>query len=180
MFMWNPFKRARYTMRTMLSPEEYARRMFDTMNDYNTGARNRFIMVTAFEGRFSIRIEPGSLGSRGSGSLMKHFAVEAAGAFRPARDGTVDVTISVRRSLSLFQIVWRLLLAGFIALSVWALVASPIIPVLAVSFGVGIAPLFLLWSLVALVQGMHQAARDWTALLTFVQTALSSHAVERV
>src|SRR5579884_3758476 len=180
MLIVNPFKRVRYIMRTMLSPEEYARRMFDVMNDYNTGARSRFIMVTAFDERFTVKIEPGSLGPRGSGTFMKHFVVEAAGAFRPSRDGTVDVTIGFRRSLSLFQIIWRLFLVSFIAVSVWTLVASPLIPVLGVSFGVGIAPLFLLWSLIAFIQGMRQAARDWAALFAFIQTALSSHAIERV
>jgi hypothetical protein len=176
MLVWNPFKRTRYTFRTLLSPEECTRRIVETMNAYNATARGRYLMATAFGERFNATIQPGS---RGSGSFMKHFVVEAVGAFRPTRDGTVDVTIGLQRSTSLVQIVWRLMVVALIALSIWTLVASPIIPVLSVSFGIAILPLLLLWSLVAYAQGMYQAGRDWEALLAFVQAALGSHAVER-
>ena len=171
MIICNPFKRARYTFRTILSPEECGRRFLDTADDYNTSTRGRYILATAFGERFTAKIEPGSLGPRGSGNAMKHFVVEAVGVFRPARDGTVDVTIRFQRATSLGQLVWRLLLACFIALSVWTLAVSPIIPVFAVSFGVAIAPLLLLWSLVALAQGLRQAGKDWSALLQFIDSA---------
>ncbi len=180
MVVWNPFGRARYTFRTIISPEECNRRMIDVTNDYNTPGQGRYVIATVFGERFTAKIEPGSLGSASSGAFMKHLVVEAVGVFRPARDGAVDVTIGFDRATSVGQIVWRLLLVLFIALSVWTLVASPIIPIFAVAFGIAIAPLLLLWSLVALVQGMRQAGKDWSALLHVVEGGLGSHAVERV
>ena len=179
MIILNPFKRARYTFRTIMSPEECNRRMIDVTNDYNTPGRGRYVIATVLGERFTARIEPGSLGPAGSGAFMKHFIVEAAGVFRPGRDGTVDVTIGFNRGTSVGQIVWRLLLVLFIAGAVWTLVASPIIPVFGIAFGIVVAPLFLLWSLVAFVQGMRQAGKDWSALLHVVEKGLGSHTVER-
>src|SRR6185312_14243167 len=107
MIVLNPFQRRRYTLRTLLSPEEASRRLLDTMNDYNTTARGRFLMATAFGERFSAKIEPGTLGSSGSGVFLKHFVVEANGLFRPTRDGAIDLTIGFRRSTSLGQVLIR-------------------------------------------------------------------------
>lgn len=178
--IWNPFKRTRYTVRTILSPEQCSRRILDTMNDYNQTARGRFVLATAFGERFSARIEPGSLGSRGSGNFMKHFVVEVAGSFQPALDGTVDVTIGFQRATSLVQLAWRLVVAACIASAVWTLEASPVIPIVATTSGAFFLPLLLLWSLVALVQGMWQAGKDWDNLHRFVQAALGSHAISRI
>ncbi len=153
-------------MRTILPVEECNRRILEAMNDHNGTAQGRYLMATAFGERFTARIEPGTLGSRGSGNFMKHFVVEAVGVFRPARDGTVDVVIGFERSTSLVQIVIRLALVGIIALALWTIVASPIVPVLSVSFGLAIVPLLLLWSLVAYVQGLRQAGKDWAILIS--------------
>ncbi len=173
MVVYHPFQRGRYVFRTILSPEECGRRLLDTMNSYNEPGRGRYVMATAIGERFKATVEPGS------GAFMKHFVIEARGAFRPQRDGTVDVTIGFNQVASAVQIVWRLFLISFIALSYWALVASPIIPLYAVAFGIGIAPFFLLWSLVAFAQGMRQGGKDWRVLYAVMETALGSHQVER-
>ncbi len=179
MFVCNPFKRGCYTFRTIMSPEQYNRRILDAMNGYNTPGRGRYVMASALGDRFTAKVEPGSLGSRGSGAFLKHFVVEAVGEYAPARDGTVLVTIGLNRATSTTQVVLRLALIAWIALSVWTLANSPIIPVYGVAAGIGIVPFILLWSLVALVHGLRQAGRDWTALLSVIESALASHSVER-
>ncbi len=179
MVVYHPFQRGRYVFRTILSPEECGRRLLDTMNSYNEPGRGRYVMATAIGERFKATVEPGSLGSSGSGAFMKHFVVEATGSFRPQRDGTVDVTIGFNRVTSVVQIALRLFLISLIALSYWVLIASPIVPLFAVAFGIGIAPFFLLWSLVAFAQGMRQGGKDWRVLYAVMESALGSHQVER-
>lgn len=56
------------------------------------------------------RLVPLSFGSVQDGAIMRHFVVEARGTCLPARDGTVLVTLGLVRSLSLFQVLWRLVL----------------------------------------------------------------------
>lgn len=177
MVVLHPFQRRRYTFQTVLSPEECNRRILAAMNDYNGAARGRFLMATAFGERFTARIEPGSLGSSSSGSFMKHFVVEATGTFPAARNGRVDVTIGFQWATSLIQIAWRLLIVVLIAAALWTLTSSPVVPIISVAFGIFILPLFLLWSLIALVQGLVQAGKDWSALQRVVQGALGGHLI---
>ncbi len=180
MIALNPLKRAQYLLWTTLSEEDCRRRVLDTMDRYNRGAKNRSIMATAFGERFTARIERNSLGYANHGNALKDFMVDAVGIYRATGDGAVEVTIGFHRPTSIFQVVWRLMVLGAIAASVWTLVDGPFIPFLGVAVGVGILPLFLLWSLVAFVQGMGQAGRDWSILLDFMQTALGSHTIDRI
>lgn len=178
--LWNPFRRVTYRYRTILPPEECGKHPLAAMSDFNDAARTRYLKATAFGDHFTALIEPLSLGPRGSGRLMSYFVVEALGRYAPARDGSVEVTIGFKRSVSLFQIAWRLLFVAVLVFVAWGTTSVGVISSRGIGVAVILAVVVLPWSALAYVQGMRQAARDWAALTRFVPDALGSHASERL
>lgn len=172
--LWNPFKRATYTFATDLSPQECGKRIERAMSDYNGVSRANCLITSVSADMFTARLEP--LLPKSRGDFARVFVVRAAASFAPARNsaGTTRVSLVVGFSpgVSLFQIAWRLVLVAWPL--VWLLCYLDGIYVV----GIGVfsflilLPFVIPWSIVAYVQGMRQAHRDWTTLLDFTRSAL--------
>jgi hypothetical protein len=179
MFPTNPFKRQSYILHTTQTYAAAGNSLLKGADRYNEAARGRCMIVTTRDDQFSARVEPFTIGQRGTGKWMSYLVVEAIGQFAPSHDGSVQVSLGFSRSVSAGQVGWRLVFylleAAAAANALWGSIVFPIGLGLAIILGVVGVP----WSMVAYIQGMRQAGRDWADLLDVIRGSLHSHTVER-
>jgi hypothetical protein len=178
--MLNPFRRASYLLYTSMTHDDAGNGLLKSADRYNQSVKERCVVATTRGDTLTARVEPFTIGRRGTGKWMNYFLVEAKGEFLPAHDGGVRVTLAMQRSVSATQIIWRLFLVAVVAAAVSSLVRGTVIFPLGVSAALLMGATVLPWSFVAYVAGMRQAGRDWQALLEVFQTGLHSQTLQRV